>query len=230
MKLSILSLLAIFACVLAAPAPAPRPDGPVESVFHMFSGLPQTMISGANRMLGRIPVVNTVPRVMQGGMNIGHSVAQNMDYVMGAGGQPQQHSGNRPSDSDRSDSRPAPQRREGTMERMYKMMSGLPQAITSGASRMMGWMPLVNNIPRMMQSGINMGGNVARSMDNVMGGFMGGGRGRRSEPIMNRSAPTPRSGESEKLKKEEKEEKKEEKKEENKPTKPADKKKETKDD
>lgn len=210
MKLRILCLFVTFACVLAAPAP--RPDGPMESVFKMLSGLPQSMISEANRMLGRIPVVNTIPRLMQGGMNIGESIAENMDYMMGAGGRrrkpraaptrqmsqenehrPEQSGSSRqmgdtatPDYSNKPDSRQTPQRRsEGPMERLYKTFSGIPQAIVSGANQMLGGIPVLNLIPQMMQNGLNMADKAAINVDNMEKQFFQRGR-QTGQSMMNR--------------------------------------------
>lgn len=215
MKLCISCLLATFACVLAAPAP--QPAGPVESVFKMLSGLSQPMISTANSMMGGIPVVNTVPRVLQGGMNIGESFAHNMDYMLGVGGQ---SNGNQPTDSDESDSGPAvPQRKLGMMERMYKMMFGVPEAIASGASKMVGGIPIIGAIPGMVQNGLNTGENVARIIDNMTGGA--------GRSMMNKSGDSEEDSDEKEEESEEKaeeriekEEEREEKKEKKEPTKP----------
>lgn len=205
MKLYILCLLVSITWVSGAPAP--RPDGPFESIFHMFAGIPQGMVSGAKQMLGGIPFINTIPRVMQGGLNIGNDIAENMDYMMGGGGRGRsgdsasRRNRNHPEESDgshkhshRSDRRQAP---KGPLESIYRMFTGIPQGLISGAKQMMKNIPFMSAIPGMMQSGLNMGDSIARGVDNLERGFMEGGE---QNDNTNRNAPMLRSSDPEPMK------------------------------
>lgn len=76
-------LFVTFACILAAPAP--RPDGPVESegplerMYKTMIGFPEAMLSGANIMLSGIPILNMIPGMIRSGINMGESIVRNVD-------------------------------------------------------------------------------------------------------------------------------------------------------
>lgn len=99
MKLIIVCLVVLFACVLASPLPedqgkeeapkaapkaAPKGQrkGLMQSMFDMFTGIPKKMLSVTDRMVGKIPFMGMFPKMMESGLDVGEGVAKGMDRMM----------------------------------------------------------------------------------------------------------------------------------------------------
>lgn len=88
---------------------------------------------------------------------------------------------------------PAP-RPDGPMETMFNFLAGIPQAMVSQTNNLLRCIPFLNMIPRVMQSGLNIGENIAENMDYILG--LDGDRRRQRNDSNSRSGGSDRSGRS----------------------------------
>lgn len=90
MKLCIVSLLVAFACASAAPNRlcfcaqqcfCEHQEGFMQRMYDMVATIPKDLAAAANNMLGAIPIVNILPRMVQGGIYMGDNIAKTADDI-----------------------------------------------------------------------------------------------------------------------------------------------------
>lgn len=59
---------------------------------------------------------------------------------------------------------------DGPMENLFDMFAGIPKGMAEMADQTMGRIPFMNILPQMMKGGLDMGGGIAKGMDNMMNG------------------------------------------------------------